>query len=502
MEPKIVLRPGVPNDENRDYLPGAIKGSRMVVNENGNNSQVYPQNLREYSGDLLGDGITDTWYVYVPDSYDPARKTPLVFSMHGGLMNGWGQCVYTSWSHVADKEGFLCVFPNASSMGMWMIECDPDTVDEICSPSYEGAPALNRPAGRVRDFHDVRLVLALLEKMKREYNIDAGRVYIQGMSMGNAMTSQVARYAGGYFAAAAGSGCPSNCKLLFTPDGGLINEGGPLDVWSSRLEHDRTPPHYGEDDRTVVTGNLNYWRRLNDAMGLPEVSVRGDKNLLFYRGSIGNVVLMDVYNRDHGQTFDDAQMVWDYLFSGVYRDETGKLCHTAPRKSFQKDEHALLLSEGASKALAGGCVTELGGTCFRREKIKYHGLNGKHIVRGSYLYAPVAFLTEMFGGTLLRDGDRAEIRLADGRELTFAHGCIGCTIDNCVEAMDCEAITSKGKLYVPGGWFCSALYNWHVSDYGGCTYAAGHVSHLSRYAAWLLSDILHGTQAQQRGMKP
>lgn len=48
----------------------------MVVNENGNNSQVYPKNLKEYRGDLLGDGITDTWYVYVPDSYDPNKKLP------------------------------------------------------------------------------------------------------------------------------------------------------------------------------------------------------------------------------------------------------------------------------------------------------------------------------------------------------------------------------------------------------------------------------------------
>ena len=65
---KIHLLPGELNDENRDYLPQAIKGSTMVVNENGNNSQVYPKNLKEYRGDLLGDGITDTWDVYGPDS--------------------------------------------------------------------------------------------------------------------------------------------------------------------------------------------------------------------------------------------------------------------------------------------------------------------------------------------------------------------------------------------------------------------------------------------------
>ena len=129
MSYKIVLQPGELNDANRDYLPKAIKGSRMVVNENGNNSQVYPARLTEYVEDILGDGIRDVWYEYVPESYDSGKKTPLVFSMHGGLMTGWGQCIYTSWSLVAEKEGFLCVFPNASANKMWMIECDDEKMD-------------------------------------------------------------------------------------------------------------------------------------------------------------------------------------------------------------------------------------------------------------------------------------------------------------------------------------------------------------------------------------
>lgn len=41
MKRNIFIQPGEPNDRNRDYLPEAIKGSRMVVNENGNNSQCH-----------------------------------------------------------------------------------------------------------------------------------------------------------------------------------------------------------------------------------------------------------------------------------------------------------------------------------------------------------------------------------------------------------------------------------------------------------------------------
>ena len=77
---EITLRPGTPNDENRDYLPEAIKGSDMVVNENGNTSQPDPKRLRECTGSLAGDGLSDRWYEYVPACYDGSKKVPLIVS--------------------------------------------------------------------------------------------------------------------------------------------------------------------------------------------------------------------------------------------------------------------------------------------------------------------------------------------------------------------------------------------------------------------------------------
>ena len=55
------LQAGSPNDANREYVPMGIKGTDMTVNENGNNSQVYPAGLREYTG-VLADGLEDRWY--------------------------------------------------------------------------------------------------------------------------------------------------------------------------------------------------------------------------------------------------------------------------------------------------------------------------------------------------------------------------------------------------------------------------------------------------------
>ena len=65
---KMMLRPGTPDDDNREYLPEKIKGTDIVVNENGNNSQPYPERLQEFHGVLTDDGLADEWYVYVPES--------------------------------------------------------------------------------------------------------------------------------------------------------------------------------------------------------------------------------------------------------------------------------------------------------------------------------------------------------------------------------------------------------------------------------------------------
>ena len=75
MKMKLRLQAGNPNDANRDYVPMGIKGTDMTVNENGNNSQVYPERLQECTG-VLADGLIDHWYEYVPASYDGTFLLP------------------------------------------------------------------------------------------------------------------------------------------------------------------------------------------------------------------------------------------------------------------------------------------------------------------------------------------------------------------------------------------------------------------------------------------
>lgn len=487
MNDKVKLRAGIPDDDNRDYLPAKLKNSEIVVNENGNNSIPYPQGLREVHESLLGEG-TDTWYEYVPASYDPARKAPLVVGLHGGLMTGWGHAVYTSWTLLADREGIILALPDAHDGMRWSVERVTDNEEGFCGMSAE------EKRRRAEQNYDMRMLRALIDRMRQKYNIDSGRIFMQGMSMGNLMTSEFARYFGDILAGAAGSGGPSQLEVIYEPDGSLRNVAGPLAVWQSRPELNGTPRGKNYNEFDVNKFNRYYWMQLNECDPIPQISIRGDDNLSFFTGKKADVVLLDIYNRDHGQTLDEAFLYWDYLFSGVRREEDGRISRQPSLRPRKGDDFALAFASDCSAAWFRNRVEPLPCPVRKWQKLKYHGLNGGQMVRGEYLCVPLSFLAGAFGAecTYRREGAEAEVRLPDGRCLQFARGSIGCVVDDDLCTMHCEALHRDGELLVSAEWFCGDVMNLHVSRSRDVIYATDHANRLSANTADLLRDLLSG----------
>ncbi len=486
MNGKMVILPGTPNDQNREYLPEAIKESDMVVNENGNNSQVYPAGLAEYTG-VVADGLQDTWYEYVPKSYDGTRKVPLVFSMHGGMMTGWGQAIYSSWTLIADREGFIVVFPNAHARRLWTLEVGKKTFEIMGKPNPSGF-YMHKPPERPEENTDLTIVLALMEKMKQKYNIDETRIYMQGMSLGEIMTNQFSRYYSP-LAGHAGSAGITWPEVIFNEQGDVINRAGPLPVWQSRVEHESIPLHEDETEE-FVKRNRDYWKRINGIRELPEIKIAGEDNFAFYKGEHADLVFRDVKNRDHGQTFDDAELVWDYLFSGIRRGENGEIVNSEPLCPRKGDEYAIALSAGSAKAYVHNRLVQMTGPVLKHQKLKYHGLNGGSIVRGEYFLVPVSFLAEVFEATYTSEdeGLSAVLELKDGRTLQFARGSIGCVVDNRVHSMYCEAVYKDGELYVPIEWMCKRLFNHHTTVCEDVLYITDHDAELSLNMAHIIRD--------------
>lgn len=496
MNNKIRLYPGIPDDENTDYLPASLKNSSIVVNENGNNSQPYPEGLLEFHEDILGDGIINEWYEYVPECYDPSKKTPLVFSMHGGLMNGWGQAVYTSWTQVAQREGFICVFPTASERNAWKVEMTEEGRKNIermaeIHPEFNFGKPLP-PERVIDDNRDVKFIMALLQRLKNKYNIDSGRIYMQGMSMGNAMTALIARNHASILAAAAGSGGPSDIELIYDEKGEVKNRSGSLFVWQTRPELNGMPNDVGMEEYDYNRLNREYWLKVNKCTSPPEIKICGENNFSFYRGEKADLVYLDIKNRDHGQAFDEAELMWDYLFSGVSRGENGVLVRGESLEKRKGDAFALAFAENCSYAWFLNSRQAMRTKAVYWSKSKYHGLYGDHILRGKYLCVPLSFLAEAFEAqmTCSEDGRAAELKLKDGRLLQFAQGCIGCTVDNRVEAMLCEALYREGELLVPAMWFLQAIFNMHVSECKGVLYATDHYSQLSSDTSRIIAKLL------------
>lgn len=498
MSGMVKLRPGTPNDINRDYLPECIKHSDIVVNENGNNSQPMPKRLLEFAwlldenGDLTNDpekGMSGEWYEYVPENYDPSKKTPLVVSCHGGLMTGWGQCIYSSWSLVADREGFICVFPNGHVGRFWQMQSFPG---QKKLAGLDGFPS-PAPSPTIEENVDCQFLLRLIKYMQKKYNIDPGRIYMQGMSNGSGMTQQFSRYYGNLLAGAACSAGPGRIKGYVDSEKNLINRGGPVAVWESHPENNGFGNSSMETEARAVRESRYYWLTINKCDPIPTISIIGENNLAFYSGE-APYVLDDIKIRDHGQTLDEAFLYWDYLLAGSYRDENGVIHQDQTPLSRGGDENAAAVTPGVKTAWWHNQPVELDAAPVRWQKLKYHGLNGDQLVRGEYTCVPVSFLAEIAGGKLEVSEDTltAVMLLPDGRRLQFARGSIGCVIDNSLRCMYCEALHREGTLLVSIEWFARAILNWTSTECNDVTYITDHHAELSYFMADLIKDILGG----------
>ncbi len=130
------------------------------------------------------------------------------------------------------------------------------------------------------------------------------------------------------------------------------------------------------------------------------------------------------------------------------------------------------------------------GTSFKWKKLKYHGLDGKALVRGEYNMVPVKMLSDAFGGTCVETEGKAYITMPDGKILQFARGCIGYTVDNRIRTMFCEAVERENILYISAEWFCIDVCGLQVSKCNEMMYATDHYARLSVHMTRLIRDIL------------
>lgn len=132
------------------------------------------------------DGWMREWYVYIPQSIrqNPEKKVPLVLAMHGYTCTGEIYAGNSGWYDVAEKYGFIVVFPTA-------LHAKVDMPEQGLMPDWAPLNAWNVFLEDDRP-DELKFFSFLLDKMIAKYPVDEHRVFATGHSWGSLMTEMLA----------------------------------------------------------------------------------------------------------------------------------------------------------------------------------------------------------------------------------------------------------------------------------------------------------------------
>jgi len=140
---------------------------------------------------LVHEGIERSYIVHLPPGFDRTEAHPLIFNIHGG--GGRAEKVNAgtlgTFNREADRQGFVVVYPQGVG-NRWS-----DGRTEML------------PGGGARD--DVGFFDAMIAALKKDYGIDAGRIFAAGQSNGGFMSLRLALDRTSQFAAVA----PVNAQM-------------------------------------------------------------------------------------------------------------------------------------------------------------------------------------------------------------------------------------------------------------------------------------------------
>ena len=122
--------------------------------------------LNRTNGTIISSGQARDYLLYVPNSYDRAKPTPLVISMHAAALWPAAQQHTSQWNRLADEHGFIVVYP-AGGFG-------------VLAKAWVMKPGAGLTA-------DVRFISELIDALEATYNIDPTRIYADGLSNGGGM---------------------------------------------------------------------------------------------------------------------------------------------------------------------------------------------------------------------------------------------------------------------------------------------------------------------------
>lgn len=430
--------------------------------------------LQEKSAAIIP-GMKNTWYEYVPECYDSSKAVPLVVQLHGGGNDGYRWAHYTVWHKLAETKNFIVIYPNSPIYGTW--NCDDK---------------------------DVQYLYDLIELVKSEYNIDASRIYMQGMSNGDMMTLAFSMKHPELLAAAGYTTGPSPLEALEgdKPIGALpvIQMRGEKDV-NFKLAPDTVDVYekrYGMNDL-----NRELWEEANVVTETPILMIDGKNNFMKFQGEAAEILQWEIVDMGHREPPEAAQVYWDYLYS-AYRRENGKIVRTKPNKEVKANSSLVCFGLGTSRIYKdksfmdiptrANAVTRL---ILPAKTEHFCPFQLEEMYETKAMYAPAELLAVAFGANIeyRNPGNAVTYKFDNGRKIElYAESALVKDAGE-YKAMQKPCTVFCGNFYVPIKEFCTDILGKQVSEAGDVVCVADHYAKLGRYTARTLRKYLGSVQA-------
>jgi polyhydroxybutyrate depolymerase len=127
---------------------------------------------RDYTESMQAGGLTRTYYVHLPLSYDGQQAVPLVLAFHGSGATGKDLAQQSHLNEISDDGGFILVYPDGYQK-QW-------------------ADGRGTTPPEQAGVDDVGFVSALIDKLSGEFDIEKSRVYVTGLSNGGIFAQRLA----------------------------------------------------------------------------------------------------------------------------------------------------------------------------------------------------------------------------------------------------------------------------------------------------------------------
>lgn len=207
--------------------------------------------------------------VHVPASYDPSKRTPVVFDVHGRTQNASGEMSLTHSVAKSDAAGFIAIYP-----------------ESITSPTSWNSGTCCEPA-TTNNVDDTGFMRELLDEAEARLCVDTSRVYMMGMSNGGYESHRMACEMADRFAAIG----PVAGLLLFQG----CAPSRPVPVMMVNGTSDSLSQYQ------YVAQGVNFWKAKNGCTTMSTTYQNGDATCVTHAGCTAgaDVVLCTIQGGGH-----------------------------------------------------------------------------------------------------------------------------------------------------------------------------------------------------------